>query len=176
MNLSALLLIRGVVGVAIGMLAFAWPGITIAVLVAIFGVYAIVDGITNLMLGLRRDPVRGRSWAHSLQGVVGIVAGVLAFLWPGITALALVTFIGAWALITGAFEIIAAVRLRKVITGEWMLALSGIMSIVFGIFVFLFPGAGAVGIAWILGAYSAGAGIVLIALAVTLRTRLLATA
>jgi uncharacterized membrane protein HdeD (DUF308 family) len=176
MNQSALLLIRGVVGVVIGILAFAWPGITIAVLVAIFGIYAIVDGITNLMLGLRRDPLRGRSWAHSLQGIVGIAAGVLAFLWPGITALALVTFIGAWALITGVFEIVAAVRLRKVITGEWMLALSGILSIAFGILVFMFPGAGAVGIAWVLGAYSAAAGIVLIALGISLRTRTLASA
>jgi uncharacterized membrane protein HdeD (DUF308 family) len=174
MDLSALLIVRGVVGVAIGIMAFAWPGITIAVLVAIFGIYAVVDGITNLFLGFTRTRTHGRSWAHALQGIVGIAAGVLAFLWPGITALALVTFIGAWALVTGVFEIVAAIRLRKMITGEWLLALSGIMSVVFGILVFLFPGAGAVGIAWVLGAYAAAAGIVLIALGARLRTHVLA--
>jgi len=81
-----------------------------------------------------------------------------------------VIFIGAWAIVTGIFELVAAIRLRKIIRGEWLLALSGIMSIIFGVLVFAFPGAGAVGIAWILGAYSAAAGLILIMLGVRLRT------
>jgi uncharacterized membrane protein HdeD (DUF308 family) len=167
---SSLLLIRGILGVVIGFIAFAWPGVTITVLVGIFAVYAILDGITNLFLGLRKSPERGRSAAQVLQGIVGIAAGVLTALWPGITALALIWFIGAWAVVTGALEIGAAIRLRKVISGEWMLVFSGVLSIVFGILVFAFPAAGAVGISWILGAYTAAAGFILIALAVRLRT------
>jgi uncharacterized membrane protein HdeD (DUF308 family) len=169
MDGSTFLIIRGLVGVFIGILAVVWPGITLAVLVGIFGMYALLDGVINLVLGLsrRRD---GRSWAHALQGVAGIVAGVLAFLWPGVTALVLVVFIGAWAIVTGVLEIAAAIRLRKEIKGEWLLALSGIMSALFGVLVLAFPGAGAVAIAWLLGIYAAAAGIVLVALGVRLRS------
>jgi uncharacterized membrane protein HdeD (DUF308 family) len=173
MDGSSLLIIRGLVGVAIGILAVAWPGITIAVLVGVFGLYAILDGITNLVLGLMRTRGQGRSGAQVLQGVVGVAAGVLTFLWPGVTALALVLFIGAWAIMTGAFEIIAAIRLRRYISGEWLLALSGVMSLVFGVLVFAFPGAGAVSIAWLLGVYAAAAGIVLIMLGMRLRSAVL---
>jgi uncharacterized membrane protein HdeD (DUF308 family) len=169
MDASTLLIVRGVVGLGIGVIAFAWPGVTIAALVVIFGCYAFIDGVTNLILGLTRTR-QGRSWAMAVQGIVGIAAGALTFLWPGVTALALVIFIGAWAIVTGIFELVAAVRLRKIIRGEWLLALSGIMSIIFGVLVFAFPGAGAVGIAWILGAYSAAAGLILIMLGVRLRT------
>src|SRR5258705_5965550 len=170
MDASTLLIVRGIIGLVIGVIAFGWPGVTIAALVVIFGFYAFIDGVTNLILGLTRTRTHGRSWAMAVQGIVGIAAGVLTFLWPGVTALALVIFIGAWAIVTGIFELVAAIRLRKVIEGEWMLALSGIMSLVFGILVFAFPGAGAVGIAWVLGTYSAAAGLVLIMLGVRLRS------
>ncbi len=151
--MDSFLLIRGIAGIVVGILAVAWPGMTIAVLVAIFGVYAIIDGITNLFIGFSRSRA-GRSWALVVQGLVGIGAGVLTFVWPGVTALALVWFIAAWAIVTGLFEIAAAVRLRKVIAGEWLLALSGALSVAFGLLVFAFPGAGAVGIAFVLGAYA----------------------
>jgi uncharacterized membrane protein HdeD (DUF308 family) len=170
MNGSSFLLIRGVVGVAIGGLAILWPGITIAILVGIFGVYAILDGITNLMLGLRRKEPHTGFWAQAVQGIFGIGAGVVALLWPGATALVLVLFVGAWAIVTGVLEIVAAVRLRRYISGEWLLALSGCMSVLFGILVFAFPGAGAVSIAWILGIYTVAAGMVLIMLGLRLRT------
>lgn len=170
----SLLLIRGIVGIVIGFVAFAWPGITIAVLVGIFGVYAVIDGMTNLVLGMTRTPTHGRSWVQLLQGLVGIAAGVMTFLWPVITAFVLVTFIGAWAVVTGVLEIVAAIRLRQVIKGEWLLALSGVLSIVFGVLIFLFPGAGAVGISWALGIYTAAAGMVLVALGIRLRSLALA--
>jgi uncharacterized membrane protein HdeD (DUF308 family) len=169
MDGSTFLIIRGLVGVFIGIIAVVWPGITLAVLVGIFGMYALLDGVINLVLGFS-SRTRGRSWAHALQGVAGIVAGVLAFLWPAVTALVLVLFIGAWAIVTGVLEIIAAIRLRREIKGEWLLALSGIMSALFGVLVFAFPGAGAVGIAWLLGIYAAAAGIVLVALGVRMRS------
>ena len=106
----------------------------------------------------------------------GIAAGVMTFLWPVVTAFVLVIFIGAWAIVTGLFEIVAAIRLRKVITGEWLLALSGVLSVAFGVLVFAFPGAGAVGIAWILGIYTAAAGMVLVALGIRMRSLTLALA
>jgi uncharacterized membrane protein HdeD (DUF308 family) len=170
MDVSSILLIRGIVGVAVGVIAFTWPGITIAALVMVFGAYAIVDGITNLFLGFSRKGPRGQTWAHVLQGIFGIAAGVLTFVWPGITALVLVAFIGAWAILTGVMEVIAAIRLRRVITGEWMLILSGAMSVLFGILVLAFPGAGAISISWILGIYAAAAGFLLIGLSVRLRS------
>src|SRR6266850_208646 len=114
MDGASLLIIRGIVGLVFGIVAFAWPGVTIAALVVIFGAYAVVDGVTNLVLGLTKTETHGRSVATALQGLVGIVAGILTFIWPGITALALVIFIGAWAMVTGVFEIATAIRLRKV--------------------------------------------------------------
>jgi uncharacterized membrane protein HdeD (DUF308 family) len=172
--MDSFLLIRGIAGIVIGLLAVAWPGMTIAVLVAIFGVYAIVDGLTNLFIGFARSRAGSRSWAHVIQGVVGIAAGVLTFVWPGVTALALVWFIAAWAVVTGVLEIVAAVRLRKVITGEWLLALSGALSIAFGLLVFAFPGAGAIGIAFVLGAYAVATGVILVTLGIRLRSRVIA--
>jgi uncharacterized membrane protein HdeD (DUF308 family) len=171
--MDSLMLIRGIASIVIGILAIAWPGMTIAVLVGIFGVYAIIDGITNLFIGFSRTRAGGPSWAHVVQGLVGIGAGVLAFLWPGITALALVLFIATWAVVTGVFEIVAAIRLRKVIKNEWLLALSGALSVAFGVLVFAFPGAGAVGIAFVLGVYAVAAGLVLVMLGIRLRSRLL---
>jgi uncharacterized membrane protein HdeD (DUF308 family) len=174
MDVSTFLIIRGLVGIALGALAILWPGITLAILVGIFGLYAVLDGIANLLLGFSR--ARGRSWVQIVQGLVGIGAGVLTFIWPTVTALALVLFIGAWAIVTGVLEMVAAVRLRKAIKGEWLLALSGLMSMIFGILVFAFPGAGAVGIAWLLGIYAAGAGLVLVMLALRIRTQVIAPA
>src|SRR4051812_10411577 len=151
MDGSSLLIVRGIIGLIIGLVAIVWPAITITMLVAIFAAYAILDGITNLVLGFTRTAAHGRSWAQVVQGSIGLIAGVLAFVWPVVTAFALVIFIGAWAVATGALEIVAAIRLRRQIKGEWLLALSGALSLLFGLTVIAFPGAGAIGIAWILG-------------------------
>jgi uncharacterized membrane protein HdeD (DUF308 family) len=172
--MDPLLLIRGIASIVIGILAVAWPGITIAVLVGIFGAYAIIDGIANLFIGFSHARAGGLSWAHVAQGLVGIGAGILTFVWPGVTALALVFFIAAWAVATGVFEIVAAIRLRRVLKGEWLLALSGVLSVAFGLLVFVFPGAGAVGIAFVLGTYAVATGVILVMLAIRLRSRLLA--
>ena len=168
MESSTFLIVRGAISITLGMLAVAWPGITIAALVGIFALYAILDGAANLVLGLGR--AHGRSWAQVFQGVVGVAAGVLTIIWPDVTALALVLFIGVWAVLTGALELVAAVRLRKVIKGEWLLALSGVLSLIFGVFVFAFPEAGAISIAWLLGIYAVAAGLVLVTLGLRLRT------
>jgi uncharacterized membrane protein HdeD (DUF308 family) len=105
-----------------------------------------------------------------LQGLVGVAAGVVTLLWPGITALALLYVIAAWALITGALAVAAAIRLRKAITGEWLLALSGIASIGLGVVLILFPGAGALAVVLWIGAYAFVSGALLIALGLRLRS------
>jgi uncharacterized membrane protein HdeD (DUF308 family) len=165
----SLLIIRGIVGIVIGFVAFVWPGLTLAVLVGIFALYALIDGVTNVALGLSRSRRQSRSWPLRVQGILGIAIAVMTFMWPGITALVLIALIAAWAVVTGVFEVIAAIRLRHVLTREWLLALSGILSILFGVLVFAFPAAGAVGIAWILGSYAAAAGIILVILGVRMR-------
>jgi uncharacterized membrane protein HdeD (DUF308 family) len=176
MDVTSMLLFRGVVGIAAGVLAMLWPGLTIAFLVALFGIYAFVDGVTNVLRGLRRTPERRRSWATFFQGLFGIVAGVLAFVWPGITTLVLIFWIAAWAIITGILEVVAAIRFRRELQREWILVLSGVLSIAFGILLSAFPAIGAVGLAWALGAYAAASGILLVALAIRMRTGRLVTA
>ena len=124
-----------------GVLAFAWPGITLAVLILFYGAYAIVDGVLALYAAIRS---RGQSvWALVLEGILGIGAGLIAFFWPAITALALLYVIAAWAILTGVVEVVAAVRMRQVITNEWALILSGVLSVVFGLLLAIQPGSGA---------------------------------
>jgi uncharacterized membrane protein HdeD (DUF308 family) len=167
---SSLLVVRGIIGVLAGVLAFFWPGLTIAALVILFGFYSLIDGVMNVFLGIRKEPVTDqRSWLMIGQGIVGIVAGVLTFVWPGVTALILLSLIGIWAIVTGAFEIFAAIKLRQQITGEWLLALSGALSIAFGLLLFVSPGLGAIGLAWGIAAYAVASGVVLIALGLRLR-------
>jgi uncharacterized membrane protein HdeD (DUF308 family) len=167
---STFLIIRGIVSVLFGVLAFAWPGITLAALVMVFGAYALVDGVVNLVLGLTSTPSSpGRSWTEVLLGIVGIAAGALTFWRPGITLVALVSFIAAWAILRGILDLVAAVRLRRVIAHEWLLALSGVLSVLFGLAVLAFPLAGALSIAWLLGAYALALGVTLIMLGIRLR-------
>jgi uncharacterized membrane protein HdeD (DUF308 family) len=120
----------------------------------VFGAYALVDGIFAVTAGIAARGYFDRWWAILLEGVVGVVIGLLTFFWPNITALVLVYFIAAWALITGIFEIVAAIQLRRVITGEWMLVLGGLLSIIFSILLFVFPGTGAVSLVWMVGIYA----------------------
>ena len=157
------LLIRGIVGVLFGIVALVWPGITQLALIVLFGVYAFIDGIVNLVLGFTAPASRGR-WLQVAEGVVGIVLGVVALVWPGVTLLAIVFLIAAWAIIEGVLEIVTAIQLREVLQREWLLALAGILSIAFGVLVVAFPGAGAIGIAWLLGVYAIAAGVVRIVL------------
>lgn len=164
-----LLLLRGVIAVLFGILAFMWPGLTLATLVLFFGGYALVDGIFALVAAWNAPKGSSRLWALLLEGLVGIAIGVLTFFYPGITALSLLYFIAAWAIITGVLEILAAVSLRKEITGEWFYILSGALSIIFGVMLFANPGAGALAVAWLIGAYAVAFGVTLIILAFRVR-------
>lgn len=163
-------LIRGILAILFGILAIIWPLATVGALVLIFGAYALVDGIFDVIAGLSSIGENKRWWVLLLEGLVGIAVGLMTFFWPSVTAIILLYFIAAWAIVTGILEIIAAIQLRRVITGEWFMILAGIVSVLFGLYLFIFPGAGALSVVFIIGAYAILFGILLIILAFRLRS------
>jgi uncharacterized membrane protein HdeD (DUF308 family) len=163
------LVIRGLLGIVVGMITFLWPVVTLAALVFLFASYALVDGIVSLAGALRAAGAHERWGALLIEGIVGILAALATVLWPAITALALVYVIAAWAIVTGIAEIVAAVRLRKYISGEWLLVLGGIASVIFGVLIAAIPVVGALVIAVWFGAYALVFGAILIALGFRLR-------
>jgi uncharacterized membrane protein HdeD (DUF308 family) len=161
--------LRGIAGILFGLMTFFAPGISLAALVLLFGAYAFTDGIFSLVAAARH---RGGEpwWMLLLHGLAGVGAGVVTLIWPAITALALLYVIAFWALITGGFEIAAAIRLRQVLTGEWLLILSGIASVGLGILLVLFPGPGALALILWIGAYAFVSGAFLMALGFKLKS------
>jgi uncharacterized membrane protein HdeD (DUF308 family) len=165
-----LLLLRGIAAIAFGILAFAWPGLTLLTLTFLWGAYALSDGIFALWAALSgRGSDMAPRWWLAVVGIASILSGLLAFLWPGITALVLLTFIASWAIIIGALQIWGAIQLRKEIEGEWLLVLSGLLSIAFGVILIAQPGAGALALVWIIGWFALLAGCIYIALAFRLK-------
>jgi uncharacterized membrane protein HdeD (DUF308 family) len=162
-------ILRGVLAIAFGVVAFLSPPATITVLVLLFGAWALVDGVFHIA-GAIQDRTRNRSWWLAvLEGIVGIIAGVLALAFPAFAAVSLLLIIAAWSIVTGVVEVVMAIRLREQITGELWLAVAGILSIVFGVLLFLFPSSGAITIVWIIGAFAIAFGIAMIALGWRLR-------
>src|SRR5262249_10459238 len=160
------LALRGLMAVLFGLLTFFIPGITLGTLVLLFGVYALADGIFNVIAFF---PVLSHHWALLIEGLVGIVAGILTFAWPAITAIVLLYVIAFWAIFTGVFEVIAGIRLRKVITDEWLLLWVGVLSFLFGVLILFAPGVGALAIILWIGAYALIFGVFPLALAFRLR-------
>jgi uncharacterized membrane protein HdeD (DUF308 family) len=164
-----MVLLRGLVAILFGAITFAAPGLSLAALVLVWGGFALADGV--LALGTAFSRRRAAPWwVLIVQGVAGIGAGVLTFAWPGITALVLLYVIAAWALVTGVFEISAAIRLRKSIDDEWLLGLSGVASVILGGLLFLSPGAGALAVVLWIGAYALVSGVLLVGLSFRLRS------
>jgi uncharacterized membrane protein HdeD (DUF308 family) len=164
-----LVLLRGIAAIVFGVLAFAWPGITLVTLVLFYGAFALVDGVLALAAAFTGRGKPAPTWWLVFVGIAGIAAGVVTFLWTGISALVLVMFIGAWALVHGIFEIAGAIKLRKEIDNEWWLILAGALSVVFGLLVLLMPGPGAVGLIWAIATYSIIFGAMLVGLSFRLR-------
>jgi len=164
-----LLLLRGIAAIVFGVLAFIWPGLTLLTFVILYGVFAIIDGVLALAAVFGRTGPDVPKWWLVLTGILDIGAGLIALFWPGITAFVLIIFIGAWATVRGIMEIIAAIQLRKEIEGEWLLVLAGVLSVLFGLGVLIYPGAGAVALAWLIGIYAIAIGVVMIMLAIRLR-------
>lgn len=157
--------LRGIIAILFGLAAFFWPGLTLFALVFLFGAYALVDGVLSLLAAFRAAEHHTRWWPLLIVGLVGIAAGLLTFFYPGVTAIALLYIIAAWAIITGIFQIIAAFQLHREISNEWLLGLSGLAAIVFGILAMLMPGAGALAIVWLIGIYAVIFGLLQLGLA-----------
>jgi uncharacterized membrane protein HdeD (DUF308 family) len=158
-------LVRGILAILFGIATLVMPGITLIVFVVLFGGYALLDGVVLSILSIKDRKYHRDWWLMLLTGLVSIGAGIVTFVWPGITAVSLFYVIVAWAIVGGIFEIAYAIRFRKAIEGEWLLVLSGILSVVFGVLLIAQPVAGALTVLWLIGVYAIAEGVTLVALA-----------
>jgi uncharacterized membrane protein HdeD (DUF308 family) len=164
-----LLLLRGVVAILFGIVALSRPGATMAGLLVFIGAWFLVDGVFSLVAALTGAGASENRWLLGLRGVLGGLVGLLTFVSPLATGLALLMFVAAWAIVTGGFDIVTAIRLRKEIEGEWVLVVLGVISILFGLYVVMSPLAAGLAITLVLGAYALVAGVFLIVLAFRVR-------
>lgn len=162
-------LLRGICAVIFGLAAFAWPGITLALLILFYGAYVLVEGIFAVVSSFGRTKDSKFPWSMFLVGLVSIAVGLITFVWPGLTALALLYLIGAWAIVRGIFEVVAAIELRKQIEGEWLMIIAGMASVLFGVLMVLWPGAGVLALLWLIGIFAVIFGVIIIILAFKLR-------
>ncbi|MGP3935421.1 HdeD family acid-resistance protein [Nonomuraea sp. KM88] len=162
-----MLLIRGLAAIVFGFLALIWPGMTLLVLVIFFAAYVLVNGVFALLSAFRHG-AGSRIWLL-ISGIVGIVAGVVAFAWPGITSIALLYVVAFWAIVAGVAEAIAGIQLRKDIENEWMLIVGGILSVIFGVLLLIWPGPGLLSLVWLLGIFAILYGIAEVALALRVK-------
>jgi uncharacterized membrane protein HdeD (DUF308 family) len=161
-------ILRGVIAILFAIVCLLFPPLAILGLATLFGFWLIMDGVAGITgaWGARHG---GGWWISLLEGLAGLVAGFLAIWWPAITALVLVYLVGAWTILTGAFEIWTAIRLRERIKGELFLAIAGVISILFGLYVVIFPGAGILSVLWLIAVFALAFGVTLIALGWRLR-------
>jgi uncharacterized membrane protein HdeD (DUF308 family) len=157
--------IRGVLALLFGLGALSFPGLTLLVLIVFFGIWALIDGFAALMMAFGES----KRLPYILLGLLSVVVGIYALARPGATALAVIWLIGIWAVIRGVGEIMAAIHIRKEVVGEWAIALSGVISIVFGLFLLLRPGEGALALAWLIAIYAFVSGILKLMLGFKLR-------
>jgi uncharacterized membrane protein HdeD (DUF308 family) len=162
------LLLRGIAAVLFGMSALIWPGLTLAVLVVIYGAYALVDGAFALVAGFR-SPAGTRRWLFLAEGALGILAGFLALVWPGITAVVLLYIISFWAVLGGLLRIMTAILLRSEIDNTWAMIASGSLLVLLGVILGVLPGVGLLSLSWLIGVFALGAGVTLIWLALKVR-------
>ena len=172
MNLTRnwwVLVVRGPLAILFGLIAFFWPGLSWLVLILTFGLYAIVDGVFAMLTGLVSSKYSPRWWVFLLEGMVSVAAGVVALARPGLAGFALIIVLAVWAILTGILEIAAAIRLRREITNEWMLAFGGFVSIVLGVLLFFQPATGGLVVTLMIGAYALIFGILFVVLGFRLR-------
>ena len=156
------LLLRGIAAVLFGLAALFWPGLTLVVLIVFFGAYALVDGVFAIVAGIRGS--EGSRWLLLAEGVLGVLAGLVAFFWPGMSAMVLLFLISAWAIFTGLLKVVMAVAFRRRIENEWLMGLSGMLSVLFGVVLAVWPGAGLLSLVWLVGIYALIFGVALIVL------------
>jgi len=160
--------LRGIVAIVLGVLAFVVPGPTLVALIAVFAAYAIIDGVLAIAAGVASPG--GPRWWIILGGIAGLAVGLFTIYSPGTTAIALAIFIGVWSIATGVAEIVAAYTLRRVIDGELLIAVSGVISVAFGVLLVASPGTGVLAILWLVGFYAIFAGVMYVAMAIRLRS------
>lgn len=156
--------LRGVAALAFGVIALMWPGMTLLALTYLFGTYALVHGVMDIFLAFAGPGKHPRFWALLVEGIFSLAAGIVAFMWPGITTLTLLLLIAAWAIVSGVSEIVMAFRLRKVIRGEWMMVLAGTLSFLLGVLLIARPALGALAVVWWIGGFALAFGGLLLAL------------
>lgn len=170
-----MVLLQGIFAVLFGVLAVVLTGPTLATLILLFGAYALVDGVM-VLLGALFGPPDGAAgaagtprWVRALQGLLGIIVGIVTFVWPQLTALTLLYVIAFWAIVTGIAEIVFAVQFRKEIPNEVSLIISGAASTIFGLLLILFPREGALSVIWLIGIFAIIYGVILIVFSLRLR-------
>lgn len=156
------LVIRGVLAIVFGIVAFIYTGQTLLSLVLVFGVFAVLSGIASLVAAVRAGEAHQRWGWLAVSGLLSIAAGVMTFVWPGITALAFVLLIAAWAIFTGVMEITFALALPETLAHPWLMGFSGLLSVVLGIVLAVWPRAGAVSLTWLVGIYAIAYGATLL--------------
>jgi len=164
------LLLRGIAAIAFGVITWLRPGLSLATMVFFFGAYALLDGILATTTAIEGRHTQEHWWLLLLAGLVGVGVGILTFMTPGLTAMALLFYIAVWAVARGVLEIAVAIRVRKEVDGEWRLILAGIASVAFGVLLMVRPGAGALTALWLIGTYAVAFGILLVMLAFKVRT------
>jgi uncharacterized membrane protein HdeD (DUF308 family) len=160
------LVLRGVLAILFGVMAFVWPGLTLTVLVLFVGAWMLVDGVFTAIQAFKSET----RWQMLLYAAMGIVAGLITLFYPGISTLALLYLIAFWSVFKGVMEIILAIRLRKEIEREWLLILAGVLSVVFGVLLVLMPVTGALAVVWIIGMYAVAFGVLLVILGFRVRS------
>src|SRR3712207_5568957 len=156
------LLLRGIAAVLFGLAALFWPGLTLVVLIVFFGAYALVDGVFAIVAGIRGS--EGSRWLLLAEGVLSVLAGLVAFFWPGMTAMVLLFLISAWAIFTGLLKVVMAIAFRRRIENEWLMGLSGVLSVAFGVILAVLPGVGLLSLVWLVGIYALHLRVVVVAL------------
>jgi uncharacterized membrane protein HdeD (DUF308 family) len=157
------LVARGLLAILFGVLAFVLPGATAGALVLAFGIFAAADGVLAFFAGFSSIGETSSWWILVLHGLLGIGIGVLTLFHPGITAMALLAYVALWAMLVGALQVVAAIQLRRVISGEFWLALGGLLGILFGALILARPMEGALAVIWMVGVFALAYGTMLLA-------------
>ena len=165
-----LLALRGLFAILFGIVILAWPALTIEILVIIYGVFALVGGILSMIIGLFSIGKNSNWWLMFLEGVLGFIVGGIVLKWPAMSLLLLIIIIALWAIISGIAQIITAFFVRQQIKNEWLMALSGLISLLFGLLLFSWPISGIIVLSWLIGFYALLLGIFLIVFGFQIKT------
>lgn len=164
-----ILSLRGFFAILLGIAAFIWPDITLHILILLFGIFLFLEGIFSTVSSLKFRDIYPHWWLYLIKGLLSMTIGIIAWVWPGITALVILILIAAWAIYTGLIEIILAMRLHDELEGEWLLILSGVISLLFGLVLALQPAEGLLALTWLMGAFAIIFGLLLFILGFKLR-------